>query len=215
MKSERVQYNTLCLQNVANTWRKNGYAALVHTFDKFLEDGASKEPFLRRSLDLFKEPIDSSLEAGVPKPRLFSETIRSRAQKNSEFVDGTGELIVKQVLNAVVGLTEEATAEEEVVYNAEMVQEQEEQKEQEIEIEKYVDLAYSRENEEPTPWPFASLRALEGASQPKSFTCTSANRWLLPTTSMCLTITLIAAGQVLAASRMSWCLWSGFHLWPA
>ena len=220
MKSERVQYNTLCLQNVANTWRKNGYAALVHTFDKFLEDGASKEPFLRRSLDLFKEPIDSSLEAGVPKPRLFSETIRSRAQKNSEFVDGTGELIVKQVLNAVVGLTEEATAEEEVVvYNAEMVQEQEEEKEQqqeqEIEIEKYVDLAYSRENEEPTPWPFASLRALEGASQPKSFTCTSANRWLLPTTSMCLTITLIAAGQVLAASRMSWCLWSGFHLWPA
>ena len=128
MKSERVQYNTLCLQNVANTWRKNGYAALVHTFDKFLEDGASKEPFLRRSLDLFKEPIDSSLEAGVPKPRLFSETIRSRAQKNSEFVDGTGELIVKQVLNAVVGLTEEATAEEEVVYNAEMVQEQEEEK---------------------------------------------------------------------------------------
>jgi len=80
---------------------------------------------------------------------------------------------VKQVLNAVVGLTEEATAEEEVVYNAEMVQEQEEEKEQqqeqeqeqEIEIEKYVDLAYSRENEEPTPWPFATLRNLQSAVQ--------------------------------------------------
>ena len=147
MKSERVQYNRLCLQNVANTWRKNGYAALLHSPDKFLENRAAQESYLRRSTELFKEVIDSSLEASVPKPRLFSETIRTRAQKNSEFIDGTGDLIVKQVLNAVVGLTEEATAEEEVVYNAEMVQEQEEEKEQqqeqeqeqEIEIQKYVE----------------------------------------------------------------------------
>lgn len=33
------------------------------------------------------------------------------------------------------------------------------QQEQEIEIEKYVDLAYSREEEEPTPWLFGTLRS--------------------------------------------------------
>jgi len=66
MKSERVQYNTLCLQNVANTWQKNGYAVLLHSSDKFLENGAAEESYLRRSMDLFKGPIDSSLEASVP-----------------------------------------------------------------------------------------------------------------------------------------------------
>jgi hypothetical protein len=52
-----------------------------------------------------------------------------------------------------------------VLFDSEMVQEQEKEKEeeqereqeQEIEIEKYVDLAYSREHEEPAPWPVRLL----------------------------------------------------------
>ena len=73
---------------------------------------------------VFKEPIDWSAEASEPKP---SELICTRAQRSSGFIDGTGGLIVKQALNAVVVLAEEATAE---VHNGEMVQEQEEEKQQ-------------------------------------------------------------------------------------
>ena len=36
------------------------------------------------------------------------------------------------------------------------------QQEQEIEIEKYVDLAYNRENESPEPWPFSALSSESG-----------------------------------------------------
>lgn len=39
------------------------------------------------------------------------------------------------------------------------------QQEQEIEIEKYVDLAYSRDEEAPTPWPFRNLVSLAASEQ--------------------------------------------------
>jgi hypothetical protein len=39
------------------------------------------------------------------------------------------------------------------------------QQEQEIEIEKYVDLAYSRDEEAPTPWPFRNLTSLQSSEQ--------------------------------------------------
>ena len=39
------------------------------------------------------------------------------------------------------------------------------QQEQEIEIEKYVDLAYSRDEEARTPWPFSNLESVQSSDQ--------------------------------------------------
>ena len=46
---------------------------------------------------------------------------------------------------------------------------QEQEQEQEIEIEKFVDLAYSRENESPTPWPLETLSQVPGALPPQFY----------------------------------------------
>ena len=46
----------------------------------------------------------------------------------------------------------------------EQEQEQEQEKEQEVEIEKFVELAYSREDEAPDPWKFEDLRLSGGPS---------------------------------------------------
>eukprot|EP00475_Leptophrys_vorax_P011553 TRINITY_DN18110_c0_g1_i1.p1 TRINITY_DN18110_c0_g1~~TRINITY_DN18110_c0_g1_i1.p1 ORF type:complete len:972 (-),score=250.87 TRINITY_DN18110_c0_g1_i1:49-2586(-) len=117
---------------------------------------------LLKCLEVFREPIDFSVEACVPNPVPFADLIKNRIEHHSQFILTEEERkIVYDIQSLVKGYLEEALH----VFDAEMVQEQEEEKEQqqeqeqeqEIEIEKYVDLAYSREHEEPTPWPFVTL----------------------------------------------------------
>eukprot|EP01083_Nonionella_stella_P030773 84290_1 len=164
MRLERIQFNQLCLQNVTNVWRKNAFRTVLAGYHSFrLSEHAP--PSVRRALDVFRETIDFSLEAAVPVPRLFSETIGMKVDEHKEFILNKEERgVVAKVQHIVQGLF--TGDDEESAYSAEMVQQQEEEKEkqqeqeqeQEIEIEKYVDLAYSREQEEPTPWLFTTLK---------------------------------------------------------
>lgn len=177
MRSERVQFNQLCIQNISNVWRKKAYEVLLSEHSQFTVD-RSPNPHSDegKALDVFCEPIDFNLNATVPNPVPFAETLTSKVVSQSHFVpDGVEDSVVKEVLNLVSmsfagdGTTDIDMNNEDMsrLLGAEMVQEQEQEKEQqqeqeqeqEIEIEKYVDLAYSREQEEQTPWEFSSLVA--------------------------------------------------------
>jgi hypothetical protein len=180
MRSERVQFNQLCIQNIANVWRKKAYQVLLTEHPQFTIDSSplpqSQEG---QALEVFCEAIDFNLNATVPNPIPFAETLTSRVVAQTHFVpEGIEDVVVRDVLALVSmsfsregeggsALDQSLLDNEDMarVLGAEMVQEQEQEKEQqqeqeqeqEIEIEKYVDLAYSREQEEQTPWAFASL----------------------------------------------------------
>lgn len=181
MRSERVQFNQLCLQNVSNVWRKNGFNALLGSYSsyattsvfityiafsfrisRFTTGSGQIDVHLRSSLAMFLESIDFSVESCVPSPVPFAETINARVAAHSSFIVGEDEKeVVKAVQEMAIGFLDEThhAFDAEIVQEQEQEQEQqqEQEQEQEIEIEKYVDLAYSRENEAAEPWPFAAL----------------------------------------------------------
>ena len=179
MRSERVQFNQLCIQNVANVWRKEAYSSLLvrHHELTTTSNYCDVDPSVRRRLETFCEPIDFSLQETVSDPVHFSETIKRRANNFSDLITSPEQRRVVQEVISWVEATVAASAaeitsprldgheEREVFLDTEMVQEQEQEQEeeqereqeQEIEIEKYVDLAYSREHEEPVSWPLSTL----------------------------------------------------------
>jgi hypothetical protein len=217
MRSERVQFNQLCLQNVANVYRKGAFASLLDGH-KSLKISENYSPLLRKPLEstvqapgqpdkwrlmdalqVFSEPIDFSLEECIPDVMQFSESIMRRVDANISFVRAEERGVIDDVISLITSGTNKSsngqhvvtdsqsseelgdisfiTDEQERMLGAEMVQEQEQEQEQEkeqeqeqeIEIEKYVDLAYSREHEEPTPWPFSSLSKPTQASVPQFY----------------------------------------------
>lgn len=176
MRSERVQFNQLCIQNVSNVWRKTAYNTLLAEHKQFTVDKVpSRDSAEGRSLQVFCENINFALNATVPTPTPFGESIVRRVEMHSDFVqDGCKHPVVTEVLSLIAMSTDASETvagqdydeqDHERLLGAEMVQEQEQEKEQqqeqeqeqEIEIEKYVDLAYSREHEAQTPWKFSSL----------------------------------------------------------
>ena len=180
MRSERVQFNQLCIQNIANVWRKKAYQVLLQEHPQFtVERSPPPDSEEIKALDVFCEPIDFNINAAVRNPVPFAETLTTQVETHSYFVEnGVEDPVVKQVLDLLSMPFNNETDNADDSYllddedkvrllGAEMVQEQEQEKEQqqeqeqeqEIEIEKYVDLAYSREHEEQTPWKFATLSA--------------------------------------------------------
>lgn len=174
MRSERVQFNQLCIQNVANVWRKSAYSSLLVRHHELTSTSnyTDVDPQLRRHLETFCEPIDFSLQESMADPVHFSEAIIRRADAFSDLVVTDKQKQVIQEVISWVNTSDTNTQngaigqeDREVFLDSEMVQEQEQEQEeeqereqeQEIEIEKYVDLAYSREHEEPVPWPLHML----------------------------------------------------------
>jgi len=199
MRSERIQFNQLCIQNVSNVWRKSAFKALLKKHRDFNIREKLEDEHLRKSLQAFREPIDFSLEAAVPVPKPFAETISNRIDTHKTLIEESEMHIIQRVFELVTkrknakkaekgkdkGDGKELSTKEQQkkekrqrrrrlmnnssghFFDAEKVQEQEQEREQqqeqeqeqEIEIEKYVDLAYSRDQEEPTPWEFETLRS--------------------------------------------------------
>eukprot|EP00744_Colponema_vietnamica_P001601 GILI01002641.1.p1 GENE.GILI01002641.1~~GILI01002641.1.p1 ORF type:complete len:2337 (+),score=684.12 GILI01002641.1:337-7011(+) len=122
------------------------------------------------SLGIFREPVIFDVNNTVPKLMLFSEIVEN-------LIESSRSLIRTAEGNSVVDtLLARARREDEVANPAVDVQvvqeqeeerdkEQEEEKEQQVEIEKYVDLAYSRDSETQSSWPMESLGSLNTATQ--------------------------------------------------
>ena len=140
------RFNQLCLQNVANVWRKSAYRDVGMRF-RALPDGqdgqdvegqdvgtaADNEP-LRHALKLFVEPIDMTLEAAVPQPQMFTETIKERIEQHKEWIITAVE---KKTVQAVLGMVKGSLLENVAKsLEEEMVQQQQQEQEKQMEDEK-------------------------------------------------------------------------------
>jgi hypothetical protein len=170
MGSERLQFNQLCIQNVTNVYRKNGFRNLLKAWSRFKVDETTaaslkQDHCIGPSLDMFNEPVEFRLEAAVPQPRQFTDVLEELLRdKRNQFVTSVDEVAtVAKIQSMVLGLVESSS---ERAFNQDMVREQEEEKEKmkeiveekELEITQFKDQQYSREHEEPKPWPFARLQ---------------------------------------------------------
>jgi hypothetical protein len=114
------------------------------------------------SLHLFEETIDFSLAGTVPEPELFDEVLQKELDAHRRWLDDEQTALVQGIVDSIKGAR---LSNQQAGLEAEQTQEQEEErekeledeKEKEIEIEKFSDAAYSREDEAPVPWDFATL----------------------------------------------------------
>ena len=179
-KSERLQHNQLQLQDIANIWRLRAFQRCLSEYGSLcyeMPTKAQQDPSYRqllRSLGCFRETIDFSVEASVPRESIaFVDAISGMMEQNGDLMetdedracaqsilDGVQQQIIEARDRADVAFASVGTLEQE----QEREQEQEQEQEQEIEIEKFQDLAYSRDDEEPIPWTIRSL-SKEGAKE--------------------------------------------------
>lgn len=119
MRSERVQFNQLCIQNVANVYRKKAFSHLLggHTllnisndYERIAATESGGVKLLLDSLQVFCEPIDFCLEEVVPNAIQFSESIRARVSKHIKFVSAEENEIIERVISWVTSGTNKRVA---------------------------------------------------------------------------------------------------------
>jgi len=118
---------------------------------------AAQLQVLSQALNVFLEPINTDVATGVPRQRPFVEILSERAAEFEGFIVLDADLRVKQILGMVsdsVGVTDIET---EQCREQEQEKEQEQEQEMEIDMERYVDVAYLRDGEEPRRWAFSAL----------------------------------------------------------
>ena len=191
MRTEQTQWSMLCLQNVANIYRKNAFARLLACRGSLASppappaaldsSGAATEPYmelpLQRSLRVFDETLDFSLEAAVPDPVPFETRLRDMITMHGDLIltpeqHAAGHRLLTEVA-AFTLVCEGGNLDTE----QEREQEQEQEKEvkarrdQQVEVEKFVEREYSRHRERPQPWPLAMLARglLEGGGDEHPF----------------------------------------------
>eukprot|EP00457_Paulinella_chromatophora_P000002 gb/GEZN01000002.1/.p1 GENE.gb/GEZN01000002.1/~~gb/GEZN01000002.1/.p1 ORF type:complete len:6816 (+),score=1425.09 gb/GEZN01000002.1/:114-20561(+) len=118
-----------------------------------------------RALTVFDEPIDFSLEAGVPDLVPFKDKLLQMLDAHTEFILQAQEAeVARKVLEEVGQNTLLDDGPKRLDTEQEREQEQEQQKEvqarrdQQIEVEKFVDREYSRVEESPKPWHVSMLK---------------------------------------------------------
>jgi hypothetical protein len=144
IRSERVQFNQLCIQNVANVWRKNAYSQLLIRHHEITSANSyhDVERELRECLETFCEPIDFSLLENMTDPIHFSDSIRDRmtgfknlikTAQESQIIDDILSMISLQRSSDIIpvegGHVAKHREEGDMRFDSEMVQEQEQEKE--------------------------------------------------------------------------------------
>lgn len=128
----------------------------------------TREEFLEKldklkSLEIFNESIDFSLDAGVPDPIPFEKKLRSMLEENEDFLLPEQHVVGNHIMELVGQFSMLESSANRLDTEQEREQEQEQEKEveqrrdQQIEIEKFVEREYSRQEETQTPWPFQTL----------------------------------------------------------
>merc|ERR1712130_829731 len=85
MRSEKVQFDMLCEQNVRNVWRKKGFNKLLkesHTI------GEQADPNIHKVLDIFSERIDYSVDNAIPVKIPFTKKIDKLISEHKMFLAG-------------------------------------------------------------------------------------------------------------------------------
>jgi hypothetical protein len=158
MRTERIQYAMLQLQNLSNVWRKTSLQVVMSDYEAM---GGMRPTTLER-VQVFKDPIDFKLSGKVPQSDNLGMAAERKLEAAFKFVDAADHekvaTIVKNMRKIADsenvsetegerGLETEQQREQEQERQQEV--EEEGEREQEIEIEKFVDLMHCRDNEEP------------------------------------------------------------------
>eukprot|EP00927_Polykrikos_kofoidii_P035876 TRINITY_DN30381_c0_g2_i1.p1 TRINITY_DN30381_c0_g2~~TRINITY_DN30381_c0_g2_i1.p1 ORF type:complete len:3775 (-),score=772.57 TRINITY_DN30381_c0_g2_i1:67-10008(-) len=172
IRTERIQFAMLQLQNLNNIWRRNAFAQIMRDFEVVTSEG------LRSTVTTFKETIAFTVPAGVPRPRGVHEVVEERISEVGAFITteddkaGIAEIRANVRMVADLGDNKEDEAgldteqQREQEQERQQEQEQEEEREQEVEIEKFVDLMHCRDDEEPESW---NLNTLAEETKAKQF----------------------------------------------
>lgn len=124
---------------------------------------------LCRALDVFVEPVCTEIPSTLPKLRRFVEILSERAEHFRDFVTLTGAAQRDAILATVSGAVGVSDIDTEQCREQEQEKSQEQEQEQEIEMERYVDVAYQRDNEEPQRWAFCTLGERANGGPPAPF----------------------------------------------
>ena len=179
MQTEQVQWTMLCIQNIANLYRKQAFNTIVkQTIEHFKFDAQRSDPsraideksevstaFVKSSdLTVFDEAIDFSLDQAVPDPVPFLAKLENMIETHKDYLTCSESQSISQAILDEVGRFMMLDGREiNLDTEQEREQEQEQQKEvqakkdQQIEIEKFVDREYSRTKEAPQHWPVSIL----------------------------------------------------------
>eukprot|EP00928_Gymnodinium_smaydae_P006393 TRINITY_DN12258_c0_g1_i2.p1 TRINITY_DN12258_c0_g1~~TRINITY_DN12258_c0_g1_i2.p1 ORF type:complete len:1179 (-),score=178.35 TRINITY_DN12258_c0_g1_i2:170-3580(-) len=178
MRMEGLQFVQLSLQELHNVWRKRALSSLldeVRLTSKQLDVGQQEgmqrlrrfedNAWQKLCINVFREPIGFPVEAKVPQPRPFVETVRLLVDAHGQFLLDDSEksrvVEVQQKVKATSGVTvtgddANAALTSEVVHENEKQQEEEAQKQ--VRQEKIKMSAFSRDDEAPKPWKIEILQ---------------------------------------------------------
>lgn len=132
------------------------------------ETNALDKVGVQRGIECFHEPIDFSVDDSFQTPKNMLAVLDSMVECNKDFIVTRKDVLVladlkkRAQLDSYGSSLGPSNVQFQIQLQAEMVQEQEQEQEKqkqqeqerEVEIEKFVDLQYSRDMEEPTSWKF-------------------------------------------------------------
>ena len=118
---------------------------------------APPQPDVHASLAVFDEPIDFSLDAGVPDPVPFETKLRDLLETHEQVLEpsqhaiGHSIMMVVGQFSMIEGSANRLDTEQEREQEQEQEKEVEARKDQQIEVEKFVDREFSRQEETQRP----------------------------------------------------------------
>ena len=107
MKSERLQFNLLQMQNATNIWRKNAFRKLLDSPQLLTTVESDPSGLLKRALDVFQEEVQYTLPDIVPVDRDVVAAIKQRSQACEVFLETDQDRkLLAQLLDNVNNVTE-------------------------------------------------------------------------------------------------------------
>ncbi|GAB5356506.1 hypothetical protein AAMO2058_000295800 [Amorphochlora amoebiformis] len=179
MRSEKLQFMQLCMQNAANVFRKKCHKHLLNStlppkgkitsnrHWRFQDDPRAIETIrVRQALQIFREKIDFSVsDRAVVDSRSFKEILEELIQNSKSLLEGDVKAlkVLEDVTKVATVAGTQAVGNEykKKELSQEMVQEAEQeaqkQKEKQVEQEQQVQVRFSRDDEHHIQWPTTAL----------------------------------------------------------
>jgi hypothetical protein len=110
IKSERVQFKMLCEQNMSNLWRKRALEILLLDYKKVGQEDYKNETqesqLIFKSLDVFRERMDFSIENGIPKIESLSDKLEKMSSLYESLIYDSDWKIVDYIKALIKGNAE-------------------------------------------------------------------------------------------------------------
>jgi Protein of unknown function (DUF3638)/Protein of unknown function (DUF3645) len=169
---EQLSFGQLCLQNLANVWRKQAFNVLLEDCTNVVATATRHRRYLAKgtqsnSVDLFREDVDFSVEHSVPTPQPLLQRIDDEVNVHKYWIKADSQhadlATVRQqieLLQSGASASDGSTLHTSAAgaFDQEMVNEQERETVQQKQMEVQKKPFYSRTMEKPKSWPLIRLK---------------------------------------------------------